>query len=1061
MKFAVIKQNYPKFESDNPFRIFKCQLCDFDPSFQTKYGYFSLKGNLPFMSVGQEYDYQLALVDENQYGFTYEVQQDFSLNVDEMSEELQRQILESVTSSKDIVESIMSVYPNYVKLVISGQQDDIDISLIHNVGAYRHGIYCEKIINNYKVFSMQSELSHWDLTIDEVRELFLRFNLTEEINHQFVEHPYETYCGILDREFEDIDMFVIKDMPQHKVSFERCEWCVIDVLRLNEIELKNTRMNANDMVQYVPKELRHILVETVLKSDRIYYDKESKWVSLESTYHAEKRIADKLKAILSNSNNLGFETEKYKGDLTDEQFSVLDVVNKSSACILTGSGGCVDGDTEFFNGFGWKKIRDYENGDKVLQYNLDGSATLVEPEKYWQVPCEKLYHFETKYGLSQTVCDEHDIVYKTPKGVLKHTNIAEIIKKQNTLDGGFTGRFMTTFNYSGDGIDLTDDEIRLMVAVIADGSFQKQNKDSVRCRFHIKKEAKKDRLRMLIKRVGCDCREHESTAEGYTDFHVTVPRREKVFTSYWYGCNHHQLEVFCDEVMRWDGTTNVSPIGKVTRQRFSTTIKKSADFVQFAFSSIGKRATIKVNDRRGRVRVVNGKEYVTNSIEYTVLVTDRNMVGMCCDTRDNNKKTMVTTRYTNDGYKYCFTVPSHMLVLRNNNCVFITGNCGKSFTTKAIVDMLLDNDMSVRLVAPTGIASKVSSRYTGLQATTIHSACLSCKYDFLEDVIIVDEASMVSIETMDMLCQHLNEYHRVIFVADRRQLPSITAGNVFSDIVDSGLLPCVTLTKVFRFNSSGIAQVTTNTRNNIKRNVAERQFDDYDFITLSSDPLEQIDEVYTKCLEKYQPDDILILSPYNKQSCGTRAINNYIQSIHNPSDVELGYKVDGTNVMFHVGDLVINTKNNYQAVSEKRWEYNERVKFLMESGKLPTDFEPEHFDDVFIANGDIGTVAWIKGDTLCVMFKDENIIYEKSELKNLLLAYAISIHKSQGCEAKCVIVIESKQHRNLSRNAIYVATSRAKEYLCEIGDEQKINDAMEQDEAEIRCTWLKDLLQKS
>lgn len=726
MKFTVIKQNYPKFDTDNPFRIFKCQLCDFDPSFQTKYGYFSLKGNLPFMSVGQTYDYQLALVEENQYGFTYEVQQDFSLNVDEMSEELQKQILESVTSSKDIVESIMSVYPNYVKLIISGQQDEIDISLIHNVGAYRHGIYCEKIINNYKVFSMQSELSHWDLTIDEVRELFLRFNLTEEINHQFVEHPYETYCGILDREFEDVDMFVVKDMPQHKVSFERCEWCVIDVLRLNEIELKNTRMNANDMVQYVPKELRPILVETVLKSDRIYYDNENKWVSLESTYHAEKRIADKLKAILSNSIDLGFETEKYKGELTDEQFSVLDVVNKSSACILTGSGGC-----------------------------------------------------------------------------------------------------------------------------------------------------------------------------------------------------------------------------------------------------------------------------------------------------------------------------------------------GKSFTTKAIVDMLLDNDMSVRLVAPTGIASKVSSRYTGLQATTIHSACLSCKYDFPEDVIIVDEASMVSIETMDMLCQHLNEYHRIIFVADRRQLPSITAGNVFSDIVDSGLLPCVTLTKVFRFNSSGIAQVTTNTRNNIKRNVAERQFDDYDFITLSNDPLEQIDEVYTKCLEKYQPDDILILSPYNKQSCGTRAINNYIQSIHNPSDVELGYKVDGTNVMFHVGDLVINTKNNYQAVSEKRWEYNERVKFLMESGKLPTDFEPENFDDVFIANGDIGTVAWIKGDTLCVMFKDENIIYEKSELKNLLLAYAISIHKSQGCEAKCVIVIESKQHRNLSRNAIYVATSRAKEYLCEIGDEQKINDAMEQDEAEIRCTWLKDLLQKS
>lgn len=516
MKFTIIKQNYPKFDTDNPFRIFWCHLIDGD--IQTRNGNFSLKGNLPFMTVGNEYDYRLSLVEQNNYGYTYQVEDNYTFDVDSLDEKTQRAILSSVTSSKDIVDTIMSVYPNYVKMVINGQQEEIDLSLLHNIGAYRNSIYCEKIINNYKVFSMQSELSHWDLTIDEVRELFLRFNLTEEINHQFVEHPYETYCGILDREFEDVDMFIIKDMPQHKVSFERCEWCVIDVLRLNEVELKNTRMNANDMVQYVPKELRPILVETVLKSDRIYYDNENKWVSLESTYHAEKRIADKLKAILSNSSDLGFDTEKYKGELTDEQFSVLSIANKSSACILTGNSGT-----------------------------------------------------------------------------------------------------------------------------------------------------------------------------------------------------------------------------------------------------------------------------------------------------------------------------------------------GKSTTTKAICDMITDNGMTVRLVAPTGIASKVSSRYTGLQATTIHSACLSCTYDFPEDVIIVDETSMVSVETMDMLCQHLNEYHRIIFVADRRQLPSITAGNVFSDIIDSGLLPCVTLTKVFRFNSSGIAQVTTNTRNNIKRNVAERQFDDYDFIPLSNEPLEQIDEVYTKCLELYPP----------------------------------------------------------------------------------------------------------------------------------------------------------------------------------------------------------------
>ena len=348
--------------------------------------------------------------------------------------------------------------------------------------------------------------------------------------------------------------------------------------------------------------------------------------------------------------------------------------------LRSGASGCVDADTEFFNGFGWKKISEYSDGDKVLQYNVDGSTNLVSPIRYIKLHCNEMWHFETKYGLNQTLSDEHNVVYITSKGNLAEKPMSELVQMHNSSKHGFGGKFITTFHYNGNGITLTDNEIRVMCAVICDGTFNyrllEKNKDKndwTKCRFHLKKERKKHRLRMLFRNAHITFREYESAAEGYTDFVAYVPLRCKEFGDDWYHCTNAQMKIICDEVMFWDGDYK-------RKTCFSTTSKKTADFIQYAFSCTGNRATIHIDDRRSNRK--DGKT-IYHNICYDVIVSKKTS-GLCSISGKGKNKINIERVNTIDGYKYCFTVPSHMLVLRRNNRIFISGNSGK--TTLSIGD---------------------------------------------------------------------------------------------------------------------------------------------------------------------------------------------------------------------------------------------------------------------------------------------------------------------------------------------------------------------------------------
>ena len=371
--------------------------------------------------------------------------------------------------------------------------------------------------------------------------------------------------------------------------------------------------------------------------------------------------------------------------------------------------------------------------------------------------------------------------------------------------------------------------------------------------------------------------------------------------------------------------------------------------------------------------------------------------------------------------------------------MMLTGSAGtgKSATTKAIIEMLEANNYTYTLLSPTGIAAKRLREATGREASTIHMF-LACDGN-LGDYVLIDEMGMVSVHLLSMLFDKVADTTKIIFIADPSQLASIACGNIVEDMLDSGIVPVCNLTKVFRYNTSGIITIATDVRNGVNDHLTDT-FTDYKFIETDTLVIKQIEQEYARLLaDGYSKDDVLILSPFNKGDVGSLAINAAIQAKFNPNELsKVGHTVNDTPIYFKVGDKVINKKNEYAM-------------------PLVDD------DTAFVANGDIGTVMEIVPDEkepyMIVRYDCGDCIVDKAHIKNTLLAYAISIHSCQGSQAKAVIVVIDRSHvRMLSRNLCYTAVSRAQERLILIGDEAAIQEGLKVQEEKERDTELCEML---
>ena len=380
----------------------------------------------------------------------------------------------------------------------------------------------------------------------------------------------------------------------------------------------------------------------------------------------------------------------------------------------------------------------------------------------------------------------------------------------------------------------------------------------------------------------------------------------------------------------------------------------------------------------------------------------------------------------------------------SSGVLVITGGpgTGKTTTIKTILQLFTGQGKSIALAAPTGRAAKRMGEATDYPAKTLHrlleymgredqeqedrdfSLFQRNEENPLEyDVLIVDEMSMVDLYLMDALLRAVPVGCRLILVGDSEQLPSVGAGNVLKDIIASQCMKTISLKKIFRQAMESDIVVNAHKINQGIEPDLGKKSRDFFFIR-GQEPkqiLENIAILMKEKLPKYlstDPLSIQVMSPQKKGLLGVENLNRFLQERLNPPGKNKP-EYEGSGNIFRLGDKVMQIKNDYQLA----WEIPGNFNLPIESG-----------EGVF--NGDIGKITEINAyqKTVTVFFEEKKVVYNFQDLENLELAYAITIHKSQGSEYPAVLLPMYPGPKMLmTRNILYTAITRAKSCVCLLG----------------------------
>lgn len=407
----------------------------------------------------------------------------------------------------------------------------------------------------------------------------------------------------------------------------------------------------------------------------------------------------------------------------------------------------------------------------------------------------------------------------------------------------------------------------------------------------------------------------------------------------------------------------------------------------------------------------------------------------------------------------------HIAVLQSmeQGILIITGGpgTGKTTTINTILRILQDEECNVILAAPTGRAAKRMTEATGVEAKTIHRL-LETTYlsedsrrqtferneeNPLEaDVIIIDETSMVDLLLMHSFLRAVAQGTRLIFVGDVDQLPSVGPGNVLQDMIRSEKLPVVRLQHIFRQAQESAIIMNAHRINHGEQPVLNAKGTDFFFVkrTFGEDVVKTIRDLVTKRLPKFTGCDGLrdmqVLTPMRKGVLGVQNLNRVLQEALNPPS-EKRQEKEYRQVIFREGDKVMQIKNNYNIA----WRIYNSMGKCCEEG-------------VGVFNGDAGRIREIDdtNEVLEVVFDDGKVVeYDYSQLEELELAYAITIHKSQGSEYPVVILpVHSGPPMLLTRNLLYTAVTRAKSMVVLVGLQETISAMIARDKEVHRYTGL-------
>ncbi len=380
---------------------------------------------------------------------------------------------------------------------------------------------------------------------------------------------------------------------------------------------------------------------------------------------------------------------------------------------------------------------------------------------------------------------------------------------------------------------------------------------------------------------------------------------------------------------------------------------------------------------------------------------------------------------------------------------------GKTTSVQAIVTLFERMGLDVQLAAPTGRAAQRMGELCGRESQTIHRMlCMSYneasgqlnfgkneKEPLEADALILDEMSMVDLPLMSALLRALRPGCRLVMVGDADQLPSVGPGNVFSDLIRSGTVPLVALTQIFRQ-----AQQSAIIRNAHTVNLGQSPDltpNQGDFFFLARRDEQRICSTIVELCQKRLPEgmgipsrEIQVLSPTRKGGCGTVRLNRALQQALNPPSPSKGEILWG-DLIFRDGDRVMQVKNNYDICWEK------------EDGSLGTG----------IFNGDVGRITKVdpSGEFLQILFDDRLCLYSTELLRELELAYAITVHKAQGSEYSAVVLASplSLAPSLMVRGVLYTAITRARRLLVIVGDDTTVRQMAANDRQQRRYSGLR------
>lgn len=398
-----------------------------------------------------------------------------------------------------------------------------------------------------------------------------------------------------------------------------------------------------------------------------------------------------------------------------------------------------------------------------------------------------------------------------------------------------------------------------------------------------------------------------------------------------------------------------------------------------------------------------------------------------------------------------------------NGIMILTGGpgTGKTTTINALIHYFEMEDLDIMLAAPTGRAAKRMTEATGCEAQTIHRLLQvngnpeneSAVNGFVKnaenpleaDVIIIDEMSMVDLSLMHALLMAIMPGTRLILAGDCNQLPSVGPGSVLKDLIESNCFPVVMLTKIFR--QAQESDIVVNAHKINRGQYIELNNKSRDFFFLKRQDANIIIRVVLALIQdkmpryvQARPYDIQVLTPMRKGVLGVERLNVILQEYLNPPAKNKNEKIFGKHI-FRVGDKVMQIKNNYQL----EWEIATKYGLVVDKG-------------VGVFNGDMGIITEINNytETLQVEYEEKKkVTYSFELLDELELAYAITIHKSQGSEYPAVVIpLLSGPKQLFHRNLLYTAITRAKKCVTLVGSEQTFQDMIQNTNEQDRNTSL-------